>query len=400
MNQFNVRTVVLNNVKEAEAFMENYIRCDAKGTVMMGRKLGKMAIVAENLRPPACSILKQTMLSLGVEAAVHRNVLVQKVEHSSVLLMGTLAQMKRLVKKIKPQDFGLAILSDELNEVLEAPKPRSKRVMPYRGGELEFGKKTLIMGILNCTPDSFSDGGQWFDTQKAIDHALEMEENGADIIDIGGESTRPGSAEVTAEEEMKRVLPVIEGLQGKLSIPISIDSYKAVTAEKALEAGAHIINDVWGFQRDKEMADVAAKFQCPSIVMHNKVEAVYNDLMSELMAFLRKSIDLGVSAGLPKSQIIVDPGFGFGFGKTMEHNLTLTAKLRELSATGCPILMGASRKTTLGLILDAPPDQRLEGDSAITAMSILNGADMVRVHDVREMANVAKVADAVAAAGY
>ena len=197
---------------------------------------------------------------------------------------------------------------------------------------------------------------------------------------------------------MKRVLPVIEGLQGKLSIPISIDSYKAVTAEKALEAGAHIINDVWGFQRDKEMADVAAKFQCPSIVMHNKVEAVYNDLMSELMAFLRKSIDLGVSAGLPKSQIIVDPGFGFG--KTMEHNLTLTAKLRELSATGCPILMAASRKKTLGLILDAPPDQRLEGDSAITAMSILNGADMVRVHDVREMANVAKVADAVAAAGY
>ena len=137
---------------------------------------------------------------------------------------------------------------------------------------MEFGKKTLIMGILNCTPDSFSDGGQWFDTQKAIDHALEWRKTARILLISAGESTRPGSAEVTAEEEMKRVLPVIEGLQGKLSIPISIDSYKAVTAEKALEAGAHIINDVWGFQRDKEMADVAAKFQCPSIVMHNKLK--------------------------------------------------------------------------------------------------------------------------------
>lgn len=398
MSQFNVRTVVLDEPKESEAFMKQYIHCDDAGAVLMSRKGGQIAIVVENLRVPACSILKQTMLSLGGDAAVHRNVLIHAVDRSSVLLMGTLSQMKRLVKKIKPQDFGLAILSEELNEVLEAPKPRSQRVMPYRGGMLEFGKKTLIMGILNCTPDSFSDGGKWYDTQKAIDHALEMEQDGADIIDIGGESTRPGSDEVSAEEEMKRVIPVIEALAGKLSIPISIDSYKAVTAEKALEAGAHIINDVWGFQRDPEMAKVAAKFQCPSIVMHNKTEAVYDDFMSEMMAFLRHSIELGVEAGLPKSQMIVDPGFGFG--KEMEHNLTLTAKLKELSATGCPILMAASRKKTLGLILDAPADQRIEGDAAITAMSILNGADMVRVHDVKEMVKVAKVADAVAAADY
>ena len=266
--------------------------------------------------------------------------------------------------------------------------------MTYPGGELVFGKKTLVMGILNCTPDSFSDGGLWYDTDRAVEHALQMEEDGADIIDIGGESTRPGSDVVTAEEEQRRVLPVIERLKGKLHVPISIDSYKAETAKVALEAGASIINDVWGFQYDQgEMAKVAAEAGCPVILMHNKTEAVYENFMSEMMAFLRRSIEIAVEAGCDRNKIIVDPGFGFG--KDMEHNLQLTAKLKEMTSLGCPVLMAASHKKTVGLVLDAPADRRMMGDAAVTAISIANGADMIRVHDVKEMAQVAKMADAI-----
>ncbi|MBQ4091793.1 MAG: dihydropteroate synthase, partial [Firmicutes bacterium] len=249
-------------------------------------------------------------------------------------------------------------------------------------------------GILNCTPDSFSDGGQWFDTDVAVEHALQMEADGADIIDIGGESTRPGSDAVSAEEEMNRVLPVIEKLQGKLKVPISIDSYKAETAEAALKAGAHIINDVWGFQYDNgEMAAVAAKYDCPMILMHNKTEAVYDNFMAEMTSFLRRSMDIAVNAGCDRNKIILDPGFGFG--KEMQHNLLLTNKLKELTSLGCPVLMAASRKKTVGLVLDVPADQRLMGDAAVTAIAVANGADMIRVHDVKEMAQVAKMADAI-----
>ncbi|MDO4542485.1 MAG: dihydropteroate synthase, partial [Bacillota bacterium] len=302
------------------------------------------------------------------------------------------------IRKLKPQMFGLPKFAEELAAVLDAPEPRSHRTIPYRGGHLEFGKKTLIMGILNCTPDSFSDGGKWLEPEKAIEHALAMVENGADIIDVGGESTRPGSAEVSAEEEMARVIPVIRALADKVKVPISVDTYKAVTARAALEAGAHIINDVWGLQRDPHMSKVGAEYRCPIIIMHNKAEAKYDNFISEVLTFLDRSIDIGLEAGCSRQQFIVDPGFGFG--KEKEHNLLITKNLRELSVLGAPILMAASRKKTVGLILDSPADQRIEGDAAVTAMSIANGADMVRVHDVKEMSRVAKMADAILTAAY
>ncbi len=198
---------------------------------------------------------------------------------------------------------------------------------------------------------------------------------------------------------MERVLPVIEKLRGKLKVPLSIDSYKAETVQASLKAGAKIINDVWGFQYDQgEMAAVAAKANCPVILMHNKNEAVYDNFMAEVTSFLRKSIDIAVEAGCDRNKIIVDPGFGFG--KNLEHNLLLTNKLAELKSLNCPLLMAASRKKTIGLVLDAPADQRLMGDAAVTAISIMKGADMIRVHDVKEMVQVAKMADAIVGKGY
>lgn len=399
MSKFNLRLIDFNDMKEICRFHQAFIHPSDYGAAYMANKASYFNIYAENLRDPAVQILKESALSCGCELVTNRDVLIHKCGTSSVLLMIDKARAKKLIPRLKLQQFGLPQFAAELEELLDLADVRGDRVIPYRGGELVFGKKTLVMGILNCTPDSFSDGGKWFDTDVAVEHALQMEADGADIIDIGGESTRPGSDVVSAEEEMNRVLPVIEKLQGKLKVPISIDSYKAETAEAALKAGAHIINDVWGFQYDQgEMAAVAAKYDCPMILMHNKTEAVYDDFMAEMTAFLRRSIDIAVEAGCDRNKIIVDPGFGFG--KEIQHNLLLTNKLKELASLGCPVLMAASRKKTVGLVLDAPADQRLMGDAAVTAIAIANGADMIRVHDVKEMAQVAKMADAIVGEGY
>lgn len=401
MSKFNVRIVSFDNAREIYHFNERFVRPSDYGARYMAGKAGFLNIYAENLRDPAVQVLKESLLSIGGEAVTHRDVLVHKSNRSAVLMMAREDQFKVLVRRLKLQQFGLPQLAEEIKELLRYGMEETNRVISYADGELVFGERTLVMGILNCTPDSFSDGGKWVDVDAAVEHALAMEADGADIIDIGGESTRPypGKVEVTVEEEMRRVLPVIEKLRGKLKVPISIDSYKAETARAALHAGAKIINDVWGFQYDQgEMAALAAEANCPVILMHNKDEAVYDNFMAEVTAFLRKSIDIAVSAGCDRNKIIVDPGFGFG--KNLEHNLLLTNKLTELKSLNCPLLMAASRKKSVGLVLDAPADQRLMGDAAVTAISIVKGADMIRVHDVKEMVQVAKMADAIAGKGY
>lgn len=401
MSKFNVRIVSFDNAREIYHFNERFVRPSDYGARYMAGKAGFLNIYAENLRDPAVQVLKESLLSIGGEAVTHRDVLVHKSNRSAVLMMAREDQFKVLVRRLKLQQFGLPQLAEEIKELLRYGMEETNRVISYADGELVFGERTLVMGILNCTPDSFSDGGKWVDVDAAVEHALAMEADSADIIDIGGESTRPypGKVEVTVEEEMRRVLPVIEKLRGKLKVPISIDSYKAETARAALHAGAKIINDVWGFQYDQgEMAALAAEANCPVILMHNKDEAVYDNFMAEVTAFLRKSIDIAVSAGCDRNKIIVDPGFGFG--KNLEQNLLLTNKLTELKSLNCPLLMAASRKKSVGLVLDAPADQRLMGDAAVTAISIVKGADMIRVHDVKEMVQVAKMADAIAGKGY
>lgn len=270
------------------------------------------------------------------------------------------------------------------------------RKSPVQAGKytFDFGKRTYIMGILNVTPDSFSDGGDFVDIEAAVLHAKQMVEDGADIIDIGGESTRPGFAEVNVEQELNRVIPVIERLVKEIDVPISIDTYKAAVADKAIQAGAVIVNDIWGMQKDPKMVEIVAKHKVPVIIMHNQLGTTYsNDIMEEICVFLRHSIDLGLQSGIKLENMILDPGIGFG--KTAEQNVIVMARMGELNDLGCSILLGTSRKSFIGKILDLVPKERVEGTVATTVMGIIQGADIIRVHDIKENLRAAKVTDAV-----
>ncbi len=270
------------------------------------------------------------------------------------------------------------------------------RKWPIKAGQhtINIGERTYIMGILNVTPDSFSDGGDFVDIDKAIAHAKQMVDDGADIIDIGGESTRPGFAEVSEKEEIQRVIPIISRLSKEINVPISVDTYKAKVAEKAIQAGATIINDIWGMQKEPDMAKVAAIYKVPIILMHNQLGTEYSvDIMEAMCMFFNKSIDMGLKAGIKRENMIIDPGVGFG--KTSEQNVVVMARLGELNDLGCPILLGTSRKSFIGKILDLEPKERVDGTVATTVMGIIQGVDIVRVHDVKENARAAKVTDAV-----
>ena len=266
---------------------------------------------------------------------------------------------------------------------------------------LDLTRKTHIMGILNITPDSFSDGGRHFDRATAVEQGFRMVEDGADIIDIGGESTRPGSEPVSVDEELRRTIPVIEELAKRISVPLSIDTYKAEVAQKALEAGASIINDISGLRFDPEMPKVVAKFNVPVVMMHIKGKPkdmqqnpVYEALIPEIMDYFRISIRLAKKFGIREDLMVLDPGIGFG--KTFDHNLELLNNLEQLTLLEKPLLIGPSRKAFIGKILgETAATERLEGTAAAVAVSIMKGANIIRVHDVKEMAKVARVVDAI-----
>lgn len=268
-----------------------------------------------------------------------------------------------------------------------------KKYFECRDYKLELGNKTYIMGILNVTPDSFSDGGRYLGYKTAVERAKEMIAEGADIIDIGGESTRPGYRAVEAEEELQRVMPVLQVLLTELEVPISIDTNKKVVAEAALKAGAHIINDIWGLQKDQSIAEVAAKYNAGVIIMHNKEDKVYDDLIKEIKTFLKNSVKIAKGAGISNNSIIIDPGIGFG--KTFEHNLEVMKKFKELRELGLPLLLATSRKSFIGNILGLPTTERIEGTIATVALGIAAGADVVRVHDVKEIYRAIKVTDRI-----
>ena len=258
----------------------------------------------------------------------------------------------------------------------------------------QIGARTLVMGILNVTPDSFSDGGKFDEHAIAHTHALEMIAEGADIIDIGGESTRPGSSEVDAEEEARRVLPVIEKLAGETSLPISIDTYKAATAKKAVAAGAVIINDVWGLQRDPDMAAAVADTGTTLVAMHNRQEADEAiDILADLDRFFKRTLELADKAGIKDERIVLDPGIGFG--KTAAQNIEILSHLDNLKRFGLPILIGTSRKSMFGKLLDLPVDKRLNATISSNVLAVAKGADIVRVHDVREHVEACRFADLV-----
>ncbi len=277
-------------------------------------------------------------------------------------------------------------------------------LVPTRIGERQFcwGERTYIMGVLNLTPDSFSGDGLGEDVETAVALGLAFQEQGADAIDVGGESTRPpgpvygaGAMPVSEQEEIRRVIPVIERLRDALSIPVSIDTYKAAVARRAVEAGATIINDVWALKRDPDMAQVVAETGVALILVHNQHGTEYRDLLREVVGDLRQSVQVALDAGVVREQIIVDPGIGFG--KTAQDNLRLLRRLDEFkSVMGRPLLVGTSRKSTIGQVLGGlPADQRVEGTAATVALAIAKGADMVRVHDVQAMTRVARMSDAI-----
>jgi len=278
---------------------------------------------------------------------------------------------------------------------------REEFVLRCREGDLRLGVRTLVMGVLNVTPDSFSDGGLFLDTNRAIEHGLRMAAEGADIIDVGGESSRPGSDPVSLDEELERIIPVIEGLASQLQIPLSVDTYKAQVAERAVEAGAQMINDISGLRFDPQMPAVAARFDTPLIIMHIKgtpktmqQDPSYEDLMGEIIAYLQEGIALAERmGGVDPHQVIVDPGIGFG--KRVEDNLVILNRLDELTCLGRPLIIGTSRKSFIGAVLDRQVDQRAIGTLATVAVSALKGAHIVRVHDVAPARQVVDMVDAV-----
>ncbi len=263
-----------------------------------------------------------------------------------------------------------------------------------------WGRRTYVMGIINATPDSFSGDGVGYNVDAALDMALRFQDEGADIIDVGGESTRPrhtyradAATPVTEEEELGRVLPVINRLAGHLRIPIRIDTDKASVAERALEAGASLINDVWGLKANPRIATLAAQKGIPIILMHNQITTTYQNVVPDVIAGLRAAIEAALEEGVQGHNIIVDPGMGFG--KNAQQNLEILHRLDEFKVLGKPILVGMSRKSTIGAVLGLPADQRVEGTAATVALSIAGGADIVRVHDVKEMVQVARMSDAI-----
>lgn len=399
MDAYNPRVVIIPDLPHAGVEMD-LVGVDEIGKKLMMPKAVHRVAKVEGLTPKAANVLKQEMLARGGDAAVAHGTADWSVGTTDVLLMGTLRQYQHLVKKLKIQPFGLARLAAELEALLDHwENAAGPRRLSCRSHTLEFGSRTLVMGVLNVTPDSFFDGGRYSHVEAAVVRARQIVSEGADIVDVGGESTRPGSEPVTAQEEMDRVLPVIERLVEELSVPLSIDTCKASVAMEALRLGAHMVNDVGGLQFDPEMAAVVATHQVPVVIMHGLAEhrgrdwPEYSSVMSALCRFFRESIDRAIQARIPEELVIVDPGIGFG--KKLPYNLEIIARLRELKSLGRPILLGTSRKSLIGQVLDLPVGERLEGTAATVALGIANGADIVRVHDVREMVRVARMTDAI-----
>jgi dihydropteroate synthase len=259
------------------------------------------------------------------------------------------------------------------------------------GTVFDFHKETIVMGILNVTPDSFSDGGRYDAVEAAINHAKKMAAEGAKIIDVGGESTRPGHAAVSLEEELSRVIPVIQALSRELDVAISIDTYKANVAEAAIQAGAHIINDVWGAKREPAIAEVAARLDVPILLMHNRDNTDYTDFWPDVRKDLEESVQIAKAAGVPNHHIWLDPGIGFA--KTTQHNILMMQHLQDLVEMGYPVLLATSRKTMVGKVLNLPVEERLEGTAATVSFGIMNGCHMVRVHDVKEIVRTVRMMD-------
>lgn len=397
---YHPRLVRVEGPADARRLLEN-LGADSGGVWIMYRKMQHLVVEVDNVQARAAHIIKQIMLSNGGECATPRDVFDKNREPVKVLMMGTAAQFREATRNLSAQPFGLSALAEELKGLLSGYLSDETRKIVAGEFELDFSGRTLVMGVINMTPDSFSDGGQYNTLENARKRALRMVEAGADAIDVGGESTRPGAERVERGEEIKRTVPLIRSLAGEAGVPISIDTYKAEVAAKALEAGAVIINDISGLRFDPEIIPLAAGKSVPVVIMHMQgsprdmqEKPAYTDVVGEVAGFLRRQADQAVSGGIGRDRIIIDPGIGFG--KSVEHNLEIMRRIEEFRSLPYPLLLGTSRKSFIGAVLDLPVDGRLLGTAATLAFSISRGVDMVRVHDVEQMIQVVKMADAMA----
>ncbi len=366
------------------------------GIEIMSKKGRFYRIKLEGIPLKGAIILKQEALAAGMDCALPWCTASLTCEKTDAILFGTERQFEILIQKMKKQPFKGRNMAEEIEECIGNYK-RDKFVINARGNKIEI-PPFKIMGILNVTPDSFSDGGKFLNVDRAVEHAHRMVEEGADIIDIGGESSRPFSSPVSEEEELKRVIPVLENLDD-LKVPISIDTYKPRVAEEALKRGTSIVNDIFGLRKEG-MADVVREYDAAVVIMHMKgepknmqINPQYEDVIGEIIQFLRKRIDFALKKGIGEDRIIIDPGIGFG--KRVEDNLRVINELESFKSLGYPILIGASRKSFIGKTLDLDVGERLEGTIASNVIALLNGASIIRVHDVRENFRALKMAHAI-----
>jgi len=393
-----LKIVKINNFNEATEIFQK-IGVDPYGINAMVSKTQHVNILLSAQSCKVANILKQEMLSLGADAAVARGSVACSIEKTDVLLMGTLKQIHALAKKIEKQPFGLNVIAQNILN-LTTHLYKNSYLLNTSRRKIILGEKTLIMGILNVTPDSFSDGNAYFERQKAIDRAMQMADEGADIIDIGGESSRPGSKTVRVREEIARVVPIVESLSGKLKIPLSVDTTKSQVAQKSLEAGAEIINDISSLG-DGKMASVISNASAALILMHMRGtpktmqtgNLAYNDLMQEINAYLEEKCRKAIAAGIGRDHLAVDPGIGFG--KTYEDNCRIIKNINEMKVLGLPVLIGTSRKAFIGSVTGGTPAERIDGTAATVCAAIMNGCNIVRVHDVAPMKKVAQMTDAI-----
>ena len=377
---------------------------DPKGISIMMDKAESLVMRVDGVSAAAANIIKQQLLSIGGDAAVHRDVITGQPPSSTLYIFTDKRNVPTLSKRLSHQPFGLAELGGKITDLLSTLEHPPLSIPLPDGGAIDLSNGPVVMGIINATPDSFSDGGEFLEPERAIDRAFEMIEQGAGIIDIGGESSRPGSRELDADEEISRVAPIIEGLRGKTDVPISIDTRKAPVAEAAIELGASIINDISGLAHDPRMAETAARSGTAVVVMHMQGtpetmqdDPYYEDAVSEIIQWLAARTDDLVSAGVSRDKIIIDPGIGFG--KRLIDNLAIFREMGDFRGLGLPLMVGYSRKSFIGMLTGRDPADRLWGGFAALGMCLDGGAHIVRVHDVGETVDYIKVWRAITAKG-
>ena len=358
-----------------------------------------IAVKIDGLSTAAANILKQTVLVCGGDCAVNRAIVSGRVRHTDAVLFATSRQLRALMDRLASQPECVARLVPELVK-LSGRLLLPTRLIKLGRRTVDLGRRTHVMGILNVTPDSFSDGGRFLEPSAALDHAIAMAEEGADFIDIGAESTRPGSRPVPAKEQLARLVPVLRTVKKRVKAPVSVDTSSAVVAQAALREGADIVNDISALNGDRRMAAVVARAGVPCILMHMKgrprtmqKNPEYSDLMAEVTGFLAAALERGEAAGIERTQLLIDAGIGFG--KTVAHNLEILRRLAEFESLDVPLVVGPSRKRFIGAVSDSPPGERLEGTIAACVVAAKNGANVLRVHDVKPVVRALKLTDAV-----